>query len=256
MIKDYSDKKFLFMGDSITALGMGDRGWVKYFSEIVGLKHQVNIAVVGARWADVPGTIYNGNPIWSGNPGGDDTHNVIGNQVEKLLRGRDENHPNYSRVPEYDDFDYIFIAAGANDVDNSHEPENVEAIDKQFFINSEEVLPLEQVNRRTWAGAMRYAYDNLRRLYPNAKIFICSPIQSSEKSRTYKSAERKSRMQKAICNRISDVTFINTFECGICGMYENWREKGRDLIDGLHPNANGAKKMGEYNARAFILSTF
>ncbi len=255
MGENYSNKKFLFMGDSITALDMGERGWVRYFSEIIKPASHVNTAVVGARWADSANTVYNGNPIWGGAPVGDDTHNVIGNQIEKILRGRDETHSNYNRVPEYDDFDYIFIAAGTNDGDNSHEPEDIDAINKQFYISRDEVLPLENANRRTWAGAVRYAYENLRRLYPNAKIFICSPIQAAENSREYKSTERKSRMLKAICNRISDVTFINTFECGICGMYEAWQHNVRDLIDGLHPNANGAKKMGEYNARVFKLNT-
>ncbi len=54
----------------------------------------------------------------------------------------------------------------------------------------------------------------------------------------------------AICDRISDVTFIDTFNCGICGIYEKRSENGRDLIDGLHPNTNGARKIGKYNAWA------
>ncbi|MBR3960639.1 MAG: SGNH/GDSL hydrolase family protein [Clostridia bacterium] len=256
MENKFADKKFLFMGDSITALGMGERGWVRYFCEIINPGLVVNTAVVGCRWADNEKTVYNGNPIWSGEPGGDDNHNVIGNQIEKLLRGKDSTHPNYNRVPEYDDFDYIFIAAGTNDGDNSHEPEDIDAINKQFHISSDEVLPLEQVNRRRWAGAVRYAYENLRNMYPNAKIFICSPIQANEYFRDYKSTERKGRMLKAICNKISDVTFVNTFECGICGIFETYQKNGRDLIDGLHPNANGAKKMGLYNARVFLNNVF
>lgn len=144
MLENSGNKKFLFMGDSITALDMGERGWVRCFSEITGAATHVNIAVVGARWADSANTVYNGNPIWGGAPGGDDTHNVIGNQIEKLLRGKDETHPNYSCVPEYEDFDYIFIAAGTNDVDNSHEPEDVDAINKQFYISRDEVYLLNR----------------------------------------------------------------------------------------------------------------
>lgn len=251
-MSNFENKKFLFMGDSITALGMGERGWVKYFSEIINPGVIVNTAVVGCRWADNVKTIYNGNPIWSGDPGGDDNHNVIGNQIEKLLRGKDVTHPEYCRVEEYEDFEYIFIAAGTNDNDNSHEPDDIAAINKQFLVSAEEVLPLEKVNRKTWAGAVRYAYENLKKMYPNAKIFICSPIQAHERSRTYKDTERKGRMLNAICKRISDVTFVNTFECGICGIFEHYHAGGRDLVDGLHPNANGAKKMGVYNARAFL----
>lgn len=247
---DYKNKRILFMGDSITALDKCDRGWVKYFCEEIQPSLTVNTAVVGARWNDIDGTVYDGNPIWVGNPGGDDTHNCMGNQVEKLLRGKDKTHPEYSYVPEYEDFDFIFIAVGTNSYDFTQKFDDVDAVNRQFYINDNEVLPLEQVNRKTWAGAVRYTYENLRKMYPNAKIFICSPIQAAENSRDFKHIRERGVLLKLICERISDVTFVNTFECGICGLYESWQSNGRDLIDGLHPNINGAKKIGEYNARA------
>lgn len=251
-MNNYENKRILFMGDSITALGTSERGWVKYFNEIIKPSFFVNVAVVGATWDD-HGAVYDGNPMWGGG-NGPDINNVVGNQIEKILRGKDETHANYSKVDDYENFDYIFIAAGTNSVDTSHEPDDAEAINKQFMKNKDEILPLCEANRNTWAGAVRYAYENLRRLYPNSKIFICSPIQAADNSRSYKTILRDGKMLKAICERISDVVFVNTFECGICGAYESWQKNGRDLIDGLHPNVNGAKKIGEYNARALKLS--
>ena len=251
---DYKNKKILFMGDSITALGTGERGWVKYFNEIIEPSFTVNTAVIGAKLNDYPETVYDGNPIWEGHPGGDDRHNVIGNQIEKLLRGKDKTNLNYSYVADYEDFDYIFIAAGTNSYDFSQKFDDVDAVNRQFYNEKGEVLPLEKVNRKTWAGAVRYAYENLRKMYPSAKIFICAPIQAAENSRDFKSIRERGILLKLICERISDVTFVNTFECGICGMYESWQKNGRDLTDGLHPNVNGAKKIGEYNARALKLS--
>ncbi len=242
------------MGDSITELGMGERGWVKYFSEIIKPSFTVNTAVISAIWNDVPGTIYNGNPIWKYHPGGDDTHNTIGNQVEKILRGKDKFHPNYSFVADYEDFDYIFIAAGINSYDETQKFDDVDAVNRQFYRENGEVLPLDEVDRKTWAGAVRYTYESLRRIYPNAKIFICAPTQIGGDNSVYNKVRERGILLKLICERISDVTFVNTFECGICSLFETREQNGRDLIDGLHPNVNGAKKIGEYNARALILS--
>ena len=47
---------------------------------------------------------------------------------------------------------------------------------------------------------------------------------------------------------------IDTFHCGICDIYEKKDANGRYLIDGLHPNAAGAKKIGVFNASAVIAS--
>ena len=81
-----------------------------------------------------------------------------------------------------------------------------------------------------------------QRLYSFSKIFFCSPIQAAECRRSYESIKAKGEIIANICDRISDVYFIDTFKCGICGIYEKYEQNGRDLIDGLHPNENGAKK--------------
>ena len=104
------------------------------------------------------------------------------------------------------------------------------------------------------ANAMRYIYEKLKDFYPNARIYFCSPVEGCETVRPYKEILYKRNLMKAICDRIADVTFIDTFSCGICGKYEKDGENGRDLIDGLHPNVSGAKKIGEYNAAAFTES--
>ena len=41
--------RILFLGDSITALGTTERGWVRYFNETVKPSFFVNLAVSGAR---------------------------------------------------------------------------------------------------------------------------------------------------------------------------------------------------------------
>lgn len=234
--------KILFMGDSITALG----AWVKIFNEIIRPEYFVNIAVSSATWQDWENTKYDGIPLFNGPD--NNLHNTIGNQVEIVLRAKDDKHTNFHYDKKFEDFDVIIISAGTNGGEVL-ESLDAESINKQFYDIDGKILPLAKVDRTTWVGAMRYAYDNLRYIYPRAKIFFCSPIQGAEEVRTYKSIEYKSRLMKAICDRISDVHFINTFNCGICGIYEIWQSEGRDLCDGLHPNWSGAEKIALFNAR-------
>ena len=61
-MQDYKNKKILFMGDSITALGV----WVNHFIEIMKPEKYVNIAVSSATWKDNANTIYDGNPLFNG----------------------------------------------------------------------------------------------------------------------------------------------------------------------------------------------
>jgi hypothetical protein len=52
---------------------------------------------------------------------------------------------------------------------------------------------------------------------------------------------------------------IDTIRCGISGVNEVSGANGQYLIDGLHPNVNGAKKIGYYNASRvlpFISNSF
>lgn len=251
---DYKNKKILFLGDSITALGVSDRGWIKYFNEIIEPLSFVNLAVSGARLSNSRTFVeFDGNPEFLG----DNTNykqNVVANQIEKLARGKDPKNKHYSRCKEYDSFDLIIIAAGTND-DFVKEKCNIDAIGDQFIRDNHNV-EIQDVDCFTWPGAMRYIYEKLRNFYPEAKICFCSPIQAVETVRSYHSTLYKRNLMSAVCDRISDVIFIDTFRCGICGVYEKEGGNGRDLIDGLHPNKNGAKKIGVFNARTVIKSIY
>ncbi len=244
---NYKNKKILFMGDSITALDTSDRGWLKYFNEIIEPAFFVNVAVSGARLSSGQPVVFDGNPVFLG----DDTdynQNVVLNQVEKISRAKDKRNDNYCYNPDFDDFDLIIIAAGTND-GFVKEKCNIDTIDEQF-VSEGKVVPIEDVNSYTITGAMRCIYEKMHTLYPNAKIFFCAPIQGEESIRPYNSILYKRNLISAVCDRISDVTFIDTFNCGICGIYEKAWDMGRDLVDGLHPNENGAKKIGLFNASA------
>jgi len=244
---DYKNKRILFLGDSITALNTTDRGWVKYFNEIMEPKHFVNVSVSGARLSNGQPVEYDGNPVFLGDKT-DYNQNVLANQIEKISRAKDKNNKHYSYNPDYEDFDLILVAAGTNDW-FSKEKCDIDTIEDQFTKNGA-VVDSNDINCYTWPGAMRFIYESLKSMYPTAKIYFCAPIQGFETVRGYTEISYKRRLMRMICDRISDVTFIDTFNCGICGIYEKDGEMGRDLIDGLHPNVNGAKKIGKFNANA------
>ena len=256
-IKSYERKKILILGDSITHLDMSNSGWVKYFSEIVKPLVKVNTAVDGATWKDrVENQIYDGNPI----PSTDG--NCIGNQVQKIINEKSLGTSDYS------DFDVIIVAAGTNDAFNINpDSETIDDVESQFISSygtygTFEVVPLDTADRRTFSGIMRYTYQKLNELYPNAKFVICSPLQEVYES--YVSTYKKGELFRYIASRLS-VHFFNTRDCGICNLYESPTESidydspsndesdiKRDLSDGLHTNASGGKKLGEYIAKEFI----
>lgn len=231
-------KRVLFMGDSITALYMGERGWPKYFCDILEPAHHASTAVSGATWRDKKNTIYDGNPMFMPKDPVVSENNVMGNQVEKLKKMKAENNPDYL------DFDVIIMAAGTNDISL----EDQATTDAQFFKDGEYV-PLENVDRHTWGGAIRYVSESLYELYPNAYQFICTPIQAEDNIRPFRSILAKGQLIKDIAARLS-IRYIDTLHCGIYGRYEHVEQKGRDLHDGIHPAIDGAKKMGFFNAMA------
>lgn len=236
-------KKILTIGDSITAINEGDtanwdRSWRKYFKEIFRPSLFSNVAVPGATWRDKNGTVYDGNPVSGDNPG-----NVIGNQIEKILRGKDPTHPNYVRVAEYDDYDIIIIACGTND-DSWTIPSDSE-IETQFYTDNTAITDLKTLDRKTWAGAMRYAIDTLRRLYPNAKIYVSTPIQRT--GNKYNIISAKNQIIKNICKRLS-IEVIDSMVCGIYDMTCPNGDKSGDFNDGLHLSPQGAIKLGKFIA--------
>ena len=222
-------KKLLFLGDSITA---SSSGWVKKIADFLKPTISVNVAVSGAHWCDYSNTVYDGNPVFDG--ADNNANNVIGNQVEKVLRSKEGGNVNYA------DFDIVFIAAGTNDSDPSGD------IEASFYANGA-VVPVASVDRKTWHGAFRYCVEKLQTAYPNAKIFICTPIQAVEVKRSYASIKAKGDYLKKLSARMS-VNCIDTMLCGICGLYEANNANGRDLRDGLHTNDSGALKMAKHNA--------
>lgn len=218
-------KNLLVLGDSITALGTSDRGWLKYFNEIQPINIIANTAVNGAVITDNNNTVLDGNPTSS-----NQDSNTLSNQVQKILNNN------------YQTPDFIVIAIGVNGGIYATESD----VKNAWFDENGDIIPLENVNRKSYAGAYRYALQTLQNKYPNVPIFCCAPTQTRFSLRKPEEIIQWNINLHNICN-YNSCTVVDTNLCGICGAFETNGE-GRDLIDGLHPNANGAKLIGQYNA--------
>lgn len=228
-VSEFSDLNIMYLGDSITA----GPTYSIFVNNLLKPKSVVNVAVGGASLTDkIENQTYDGNPI------SENENNVAGNQVQKIINNN------------YDAPDIIVFAFGTND-------RVITDTDKNFenqFTSDDVFIPLSSVDRTTFGGAMRYCIETLHNKYPNAQIFIMTPIQSAEKKSGdglgwyYSKLKPKADLIKALGNRMS-VPVIDCFsESRIYGAYENSSGNGEYLADGLHPNENGSIRMGKFVA--------
>lgn len=218
--------KLMTLGDSITQLGTQDRGWVKYFIESTGCTLIANVAVNGAVLSDSSSTTYDGNPVQE-----TQDNNVLGNQVQKIINNG------------YEAPDVILIAIGTNGGISISKDD----IKNAYYNASGDLIALESVDRKTHAGAFRYASEKLHELYPDALIFWCAPIMGHQKKRPAQTAVSYYESLKTAVDFTGQL-MIDTIHCGINGVNEKQNEAGEYLVDGLHPTIKGAKKIGYYNA--------
>lgn len=245
--------KILTLGDSITAMG-GVNGWTYWIKQYLLADKVVNVSVAGSTWQDKVA-----NQTYDGNPQPSTDGNVMGNQVQKVLNAKANGDA------DYQDFNVITFSFGTNDsVDFSVQTK--ESVESQFITNYAQnnftVVPIDNVNRQTLAGAMRYGFQKLHEAYPNAVIFMCTPTQ--ECYETFDSIYKKGDFINFVADRLGAET-IDTRRCGIRNIYESQttidydhpEQSGAapiqtDLLDGIHTNENGAKKIAKYNAREIM----
>lgn len=233
IMKELRGKKFITLGDSITALDTYKRGWLKYFVEKTGCEIIANVAVNGAGLKDRDSTfVYDGAPQQGE---GNDPSNVLGNQVEKIIRD------NYE-VP-----DFIMIMIGTNGgIDITEED-----IEGAYYDTDGNLIPLEEVDRTTDAGAYRWSLEKLQEKYPDAVIFWCTPIEAAE-VKISADVIAKTVESLRVATSYTNQIMIDTVSCGIDGANEI-DGYGQDLYDGIHPSIYGAQKMGFYNANKVYL---
>ncbi|AQL56548.1 SGNH/GDSL hydrolase family protein [Abyssicoccus albus] len=100
---------------------------------------------------------------------------------------------------------------------------------------------LESLDRSNLYEALRWSFWTIQSepMYANAEKFVALPIQRADREVLPCLHEAISVMSKRYGFQVIDMTT----ESQIIREFEVWDEEGRDLYDGLHPNAQGQQKM-------------
>lgn len=229
-ISNISNKKWLFLGDSITAKKTSS-GWVAKFKELVSANESSYIqAVGGAKWCDDEvGITYEGRPSRS--------QNYVGNQVAWCKRIGFAS----------DAFDCIIIFAGTNDTNSDYPTDD--SIELQFY-KGDTLKPLSEVDRTTWAGAIRWTVQSLRAMYPSAVIFLVTPLQRKTAEDGVTTKDMYPTIMK---KRETIIKMAHRMGCYCIDMSEiNITDMGRDYADGLHPNDASTTKIADYIFRKIL----
>lgn len=218
----------IYIGDSITAIS---NGWRPSFNEVTGVNEVRCTAVGGATICDYADTIVNGDCTSS------EHQNTLSNQVKSIMNN-----------PPTEDIDFIIIAMGTNDHADASEFDG----GVTQFVNGNNYIDVDTVDRKRYDGAMRWACEKLWDLFPYADIFFVTPIQGAERIRQTWVQIRKCDYMKEIAAYLGTPCIDATRNSGIYGRYENANASGKYLNDGLHPNMYGRKKLGRYYASEII----
>lgn len=175
--------ELLVLGDSYSE---NTEGWLLELSKIINFSAINNYAVSGAtlkdKYADRINYPYSINPKLSDGSG---NYNTISSQVEQILHeiatGTNYNNP-----------DLIIIQGGTNDYPDT----SIDNYESQFWTREQNVYikssfgdndssatvgtyftvtKLDDTDRTTFAGAMRYIYSKLHEFFPKAKFIFISP---------------------------------------------------------------------------------
>ena len=239
MISPATNKKIVFLGDSLTHLAIVEptKGWVTYFLQNFSFSEYTNYARSGATWSNTPNTTYD----ITENTGNISDDNVIYNQVNRLLN--DIN--NGGTVP-----DYIIIAAGTNDAWFPSERPNTLADTAKIIFEDTATNYIDNVNINTCvsiAKAMRYVAEMIIRYLPNAQVIILTPLQST--GFTDERNNSISTVIKECANYMGWNVIEQSKECGISRLQEI---RGfTKTYDGTHTSVDGAKFVGNILASIF-----
>ena len=264
---------FLIFGDSYSA----QKRWIKSMQKFLNINDSniVNLGVSGARlrdsYADRVKYPYSNRPKL----GGSGNNNILASQIEKLKRlmqGTDlESGETQIYKTESDYPDIILIELGKNDYSDSETKynnylyeifrkiENVYAAEKgktPTQRNFYTPVPIEELDRTCFVGALAYAYNELHRIFPKALIFFIANSNlwnlTTEPDREFK----KHYQIKKACELMS-IPLIDWYaESLVPNFLANYTGDGTEenpyilnepsemTLDELHPNEKGGELLG------------
>lgn len=214
-----SDVRIVILGDSNTWLGGDDcnnrKGWTYWFRNIVRPKECTSFARSGATWTNTESSVVDIKE----NIGVLGDNNVIMNQVERLRKAIEEG---CITSP-----DIIIIAAGTNDAwFKDKRP--------RAFVDDDTYMSLH--------GAVTNNAQQLKCLYPNARIIMLTPLQTTaaDLSLIHKAGD----IIQAAAERLGADVIRQDKVMKVDCKREN--KKHIYTYDGTHTSIKGAKSNGEY----------
>lgn len=224
-------KKYIAFGDSITA---DATRWRNQFKKLTGAHEIACYAIGGTTLVDKVDTILDGSY-----ESGQENQNTVNNQIMMLKNALPSETP-----------DFIIISAGTNDAWTAEELNATH--NSQFLSESGEWLDINTIDRKKPDGAMRWQCETLWEIYPNATIIYGAPIQCAHEIHTYDLQDKKNKRMAIAAQELSCNIILACYESGIYGRYEIANANGKYLADGIHPNIDGGKKLGELYARKCV----
>lgn len=241
-------KNFGCAGDSITAEPSGTHQWPYYTCTELELSNEHNVAVGSSTYAfktvEYDGNTYTpqnytdsgfaGYSIKSSSQVANATEaQQVANNCAKCHIEQFISEVNAGTYPAPD----IFIFAyGTND-----NPNNKGTVAEAFSDT------LENIDKTTIAGGMRYAVEKITTEYPDCQVFILNILQSAHSGYQSRDSQiSKNEIIKEMADYFSIPVMDQYDECGITRLYETQGSEGRYLSDGLHPNVDGRKKQASF----------
>ncbi|MBQ9384322.1 MAG: hypothetical protein IJT87_08800 [Ruminiclostridium sp.] len=235
-------------GDSITA---GEQ-WSWHVYKRLGFATHYNVAVGSAVWYKRTITCSAGNvttqdyndPAFAGISDGwletDDKEELQrrANNCAVVHIQRFMNDVKNGIAPKPDVFAF---AMGTNDeADKLGDPEK--ALEGKSLENN------PNIDLFTEAGAMRWCIQTIAENFPDARIFVLTPIQAADPNHNAKIEKQISEVFLKVTGAMS-VRLVDCFHSsGICEKFEVEGGEGRYLRDGLHPKPNGQELEGRFAA--------
>lgn len=242
---DFSKLNFGVDGDSITA----DKQWSWHAFNNLGMKSHYNVAVGSAVWYKRTITTDKGAvttqdydaPDFAGISGGweptDDLNELQmrANNCAIVHTQRYISDVKNGLAPVPDVFAF---AMGTND-----DTSRLGDADKTLVGKT-----LDEVDVFNEAGAVRWCIQRIMEEFPNARVFVLTPLQTADPKHNSEN-EKKIAIITKIAGAMGAQVIDCYHNCGVCEKFEVIGGEGRYLIDGLHPHDKGRILQGAYAAK-------
>lgn len=242
---DFYGKNLVTFGNSITA---ASGSWAYRVRDLLGFGHLYNGAVSASIWYEREQRFDDGTIVRTQDYNDPDFAGITSQHYDGMTPSEWQKRVNNCAVVHVQKYleerkklpvenqtpDYIVFSYGTND-----------PVD--FRGDAKETLAagsLSEVDTYTTAGAVRWCVDTMRMVFPDVKIFLCLPLQTSESRGWNANNLIKIEVLKELCEGLSVPYFDCFHESGI-----TTGNAAEYLPDGLHPNAAGQVMQGEYIAR-------